>query len=161
MILESAGLNFIGGGILRMLPEVLKFFNTKGERKHELEMLKAEMEFARLRGEQEMKRTEAAISMSELDAIMTATKEQGETAKAAGWFAALISSLVRPTITYWFTALYTMAKYAGIQLAIAQGGDWKEVWAASWTQEDMDVYVMILGFWFIGRTVDFVKKRMA
>lgn len=156
MVLESL-ISGLGGGVLRLLPEALKFFDRKNERKHELDMLSKEMDFAKLRGEQEMHRTQAAISVSELEAITEAVKEQGETAKAAGWFVAALSALVRPAITYWFTSLYTAAKVAGMLIAVDQGADWKDVLFSTWTADDMNIYSMILGFWFIGRVWD--KKK--
>ncbi len=156
MILETL-LSGIGGGILRLLPEALSFFDRKNERKHELDMLSAEMQYATLKGEQEMRRTEAAISVSELDAITQAVREQGETARSAGWFVAALSALVRPLITYWFTALYTGAKLAGMWIAVDQGADWKDVLFSTWTEDDMQIYSMILVFWFMGRTID--KKK--
>lgn len=157
MILETV-LSGLGGGLLRLLPEALKFFDRKNERKHELDMLNAEMEFAKLRGEQEMKRVEAAISMSELEAITEAVKEQGQTARSAGWFVAALSALVRPLITYWFTALYTGAKMAGMWIAVNQGADWKDVLFSTWNEDDMQIFSMILVFWFVGRTLEKAKK---
>lgn len=156
MILESL-ISGLGGGLLRLLPEALKFFDRKNERKHELDMLTAEMEFAKLRGEQEMRRTEAQISVSELSAITEAVREQGETAQKAGWFVAALSALVRPAITYWFTGLYTAAKVAGMLMAKDQGATWSDVMFNTWTEQDMQIYSMILGFWFIGRVWD--KKK--
>lgn len=156
MILETL-LSGIGGGLLRLLPEALKFFDRKNERKHELEMLGAEMRFAEIRGEIAMKQTEATISVAELDGIAAAVTEQGKTAQAAGWFVAGISALVRPVITYWFTGLYTAAKVAGMMIAVDQGGEWRDVLFSTWTQDDMQIFSMILGFWFIGRVWD--KKK--
>jgi len=156
MILETL-ISGVGGGLLRILPEGLKFFDRKNERQHELDMLNAEMEFSKLRGQQEMQRTEAAISVSQLDAITAAVKEQGETAKSAGWFVAALSALVRPAITYWFTGLYSLSKLAGMYIAHTQNAEWKDILFSSWTPDDMNIYSMILGFWFIGRVWD--KKK--
>ncbi len=153
MILETL-LSGLGGGLLRLLPEALKFFDRKNERKHELDMLTSEMEFAKIRGEQEMRRTEATISVAELDGIAAAVKEQGETARSAGWFAALISSMVRPIVTYAFVGMYFAVKVAGMSLAKAQGAMWERVLQESWTYDDMQILSMILGFWFVSRSVE-------
>lgn len=158
MIAESL-LGGLFGGLLRIAPEALKFFDRKNEREHELRLLQAEMEFARVRGEIAMRQTEAAISVAELDAIVTATREQGQTARAAGKLVSALSALVRPVVTYWFVALYTAHKVAALSLAYAQAGDWREVMAAGWGDQDWAIFSMLLGFWFIGRAWEREKPR--
>ena len=66
MILESL-LGSALGGVLRVALSC-SVLDRKGERAHELAMLNSEMEFARVRGEIEMRRTEAAMTVAELDA---------------------------------------------------------------------------------------------
>jgi len=48
------------GGVFRIAPEILKWMDRKGEREHELKMVNAEMEFAKVRGEIAMREAEAA-----------------------------------------------------------------------------------------------------
>jgi hypothetical protein len=74
------------GGLLRLAPEVFKIFDKKNERAHELRMLEAEMEFAKVRGEIAMRQADVQLQTAELDAMTQAFKEQSETAKNAGWF---------------------------------------------------------------------------
>ena len=150
MILEST-LGAVVGGAFRLIPEVMKTFDRKNERGHELSMLEAEMRFASLRAEHEMKKVEASMTLAELDAVTKAVTEQGQTSRAAGWFVAGISALVRPLVTYWFVMMYSAVKIVGMQLAVAAGGDWREVLIKSWTVDDMSMLTMILTFWFIGR----------
>jgi hypothetical protein len=142
------------GGVLRLAPEALKFFDSKNERKHELAMLEAEMRFAQVKGEIAMKQTEAQMTMAELSAIGDAFKEQAETAKSAGWFVAAISALVRPFVTYLFVVAYAVVKFAGYLIAIDQGGDWRAVVTTMWGTDDMAVLNMILSFWFVGRVYE-------
>ena len=150
MILEGL-LGSLFGGIFRIAPEILKVFDRKNERKHELAMTEAEMKFAQIRGEIGMRETEAKMTISELDAISSAITEQGQTARAAGKFVAALSALVRPLITYWFTAMYSAVKTVSIWLAVEAGADWREVLIQSWTPEDMAILSLILTFWFVGR----------
>lgn len=139
------------GGIFRIIPEALKLFDRVNERKHELALLQAEMEFTKIKGEIMMRQTEAVMTVAELDTMAEAIKEQGQTAKAAGKFVAAISALVRPLVTYWFVALYSAVKVATMSMAYEQNGNWKEVLIQSWTTEDMAILMMILTFWFVGR----------
>ena len=108
------------GGLLRLAPEVFKLFDRASERKHELALLQAEMDFARIRGEIAMRQVEASMTMAEMGAIGEAFKEQSQTAKNAGWFVSAISALVRPTVTYAFLGLYAAVKIAAFMIAIRQ-----------------------------------------
>jgi hypothetical protein len=142
------------GGILRLAPEVFKIFDKKNERAHELRMVQAEMEFAKIRGEIAMRQVEAAMTMAEVDAIGEAFKEQSQTAQAAGKFVAAISALVRPTVTYAFLGLYAAVKIAAFMIAIQQNGDWKEVLIQMWGSDDLAVFNMVISFWFVGRVYE-------
>jgi hypothetical protein len=158
MIAESL-LGSLIGGALRIAPEFLKFFDRKGERQHELSLLRAEMEFAQIKGEIAMRQTEAVMTVAEMDAIGQALKEQGATAKAAGKWVAGISALVRPLVTYWFVALYSAHKIASMQMAYEQAGNWRDVFVTSWSDADMAILSMILTFWFVGRVWERANKR--
>lgn len=160
MVVESL-LGGVFGGLLRLAPEALKFFDRKNEREHELRLLQAEMEFARVRGEIAMRQTEAAISVAELDGIVQATREQGATARAAGKVVAGISALVRPIVTYWFVALYSAHKIAVMLMAHEQAGNWRDVLVTSWGDQDWAIFSMLLGFWFIGRAWERERARSA
>lgn len=139
------------GGLFRIAPELIKVFDRKNERDHELKMLQAEMEFAKIRGEIAMRQAEAQMTVAELDAMAQALKEQGETARAAGWFVAAVSALVRPAVTYWFVGLYSAVKIVSMWMATEAGGDWREVLINSWTKDDMAMLMLVLTFWFVGR----------
>lgn len=145
------------GGILRLAPEVFKLFDRANERKHELAMVNAEMEFAKIKGEIAMRQTEAVMTMAEMDAIGEAFKEQSQTAKNAGRFVSAISALVRPTVTYAFVVAYFAVKLATYLLALEQGGDWREVITRLWTGDDVTILFSILSFWFVSRSLE--KKQ--
>lgn len=146
------------GGVLRLAPEVFKLFDKKNERAHELRMVQAEMEFAKIRGEIAMRQTEAQMTMAEMDAMAQAFKEQSETAKNAGWFVSAISALVRPMVTYAFLGLYAAVKIAAFLIAIEQQGNWKEVLVTMWGADDLAVFNMIISFWFVGRVYERSSK---
>lgn len=142
------------GGLLRLAPEVLKFFSHKKDLDHEYRMMQAEMEIAKAKIELGMRQVDAQVEVEQLSAIAQAVKEQGQTARAAGKFVAAISALVRPLVTYWFIILYSLVKILGMALAIEQGGVWKEVIISAWSKDDMAILFMILSFWFVSRTLD-------
>ncbi len=139
------------GGLLRLAPEAFRLFDRANERKHELDLLNAEMEFAKIKGEIAMRQVEAAMTIEELDSIGKAFEEQSRTATAAGKWVAAVSALVRPTITYVFVCAYFAVKFAMYLLAMEQNGDWREVILRLWTQDDVTILFMIISFWFVGR----------
>jgi len=149
------------GGLLRLAPEIMKGFDRKHERAHELAMMQVEIQIVEKRLEHEMRKVDAAMTMAEMDAISQAVKEQGQTARAAGKFVAAVSALVRPLVTYWFVVLYSTVKIVSMSMAISAGGDWREVLINNWTSEDMSMLMMVLGFWFVNRTVDRDNGRLA
>jgi hypothetical protein len=142
------------GGLLRLAPEFFKLFDRANERKHELAMMSAEMEFAKIRGEIAMRQADVQLQTSEMDAMVAAIQEQSSTARAAGSIVASISAMVRPTVTYMFLGLYAAVKVAAYLIAIEQGGNWKEVLTTMWGSDDLAVFNMIISFWFVGRVYE-------
>ena len=142
------------GGVLRLLPEVFKIFDKKSERSHELAMVNAEMEFAKIRGEIAMRQVEATMTMAEMGTMAEAFKEQSQTSRNAGKFVSAISALVRPVVTYAFLGLYSAVKIAAFMIAIQQNGDWKEVLIQMWGTDDLAVFNMVISFWFVGRVYE-------
>lgn len=142
------------GGVLRLAPEVLKLWDRKDERKHELSLLERELDFAKTKAEVSLRQAESVTYTAELEALSTALQEQSNTAQAAGKFVSAISALVRPSVTYIFIALYALVKLASYSLALAQGGGWNSVLVSLWSVDDTAVLNMILSFWFVGRVYE-------
>jgi len=157
MILEST-IGGIVGGVFRLIPEGIKLFDRKNERAHELAMLEAEMKFAGMRAEHEMRKIDASMTMAEMNAIGNAIKEQGQTARAAGKFVAAISALVRPLVTYWFVFMYSAVKIVSMSMAVSDGADWRAVLVENWNADDMAMLTMVLTFWFVGRVYERTRK---
>lgn len=150
MIVESL-FGGLFGGLLRLAPEVLKFFDKKNERAHELAMFDREMQMAQLKIEGQMRAAELQVDASRLDAIGEALRGQADMAKAAGKWVAAVSALVRPIVTYWFVILYSAHKVALLAQARIDGMSWQSVFVTSWGDQDWAIFSMILVFWFVGR----------
>ncbi|MEI7682595.1 MAG: hypothetical protein WCK07_24605, partial [Betaproteobacteria bacterium] len=86
------------GGAFRLAPEVLKWFDRKGERGHELAMQDKALEFEKLRGAQRMSEigavSEGIWNSGAIETLRDAVRTQGEKTGVA-WADAL-SSTVRP-----------------------------------------------------------------
>ena len=144
----------IFGGVLRLAPEVLKWFDRKDERKHELNMLNAEMEFSKIKGEIALRQMDAAVDLSRFEAIGKASEGQNEIAGRAGRYVAAVSALVRPFVTYLFVGMYILVKVASFFISLEQNGDWRVVAVTLWGPDDMSILYMIVSFWFVGRAIE-------
>jgi hypothetical protein len=157
-LLGGGLLGSIFGGLFRLAPEVLKFLDKKNERQHELSMFQLQTDLEKMRGEFKMEEKYVDYSIQQMDTIKAAFQEQAETAKAAGWFVAAISALVRPGITWALFFMYAAVKAAALVIAFQTGADWKEVVAKCWDEDDFGVFTMCITFWFVGRSVEKYQK---
>jgi hypothetical protein len=147
------------GGVFRLAPEVLKWFDRKSERGHELAMQDKALEFDRLRGAQKMAEigaaADAAWNTGAIEALRDAVRTQGE--KTGVRWADALSVSVRPVITYWFMALYCAAKTAAFVGALTAGVGWSAAVLQAWTEADQALWAGVLNFWFLGRVFDRVR----
>jgi len=157
-LLGGGLLGSIFGGLFRLAPEVLKFLDKKNERQHELSMFQLQTDLEKMRGEFRMEEKYVDYSIQQMDTIKAAFQEQAETAKAAGWFVAAISALVRPGITWALFFMYASVKAAALVIAFKTGADWTEVISKCWDEDDFGVFTMCITFWFVGRSVEKYQK---
>lgn len=150
----SGILGSIIGGIFRLAPEVLKYFDKKNERAHELAMFTLQTDLEKMRGEFRMEEKYVDHSTAALDAIQAAFVQQGEADARAWKWVASISALVRPGVTYWFMALYSAAKLGVLYVAYKTNQEVAETLATVWTETDFGLFSMILTFWFVGRSIE-------
>jgi hypothetical protein len=147
------------GGAFRLAPELLKWLDRSGERKHELAMQDKALEFEKLRGAQRMAEigaaSDAAWNVGAVEALRDAVAAQGQMSGVA-WADALSVS-VRPVITYWFMALYCAAKTAAFAAAVNAGAGLGAAIVHAWTDADQALWAGVLNFWFLGRVFDRVR----
>ena len=157
-LLGGGLLGSIFGGIFRLAPEVLKFLDKKNERQHELSMFQLQTDLEKMRGEFKMEEKYVDYSIQQMDTIKAAFQEQAETAKAAGWFVAAVSALVRPGITWCLFFMYAAVKAAALVIAFQTGANWMEVVTKCWDEDDFALFTMVLTFWFVGRSIERYQK---
>lgn len=152
--LASGVLGSLFGGLFRLAPEVLKWFDRKDERKHELEMFKITADLEKLKGEQRLEEKYVDYSVHEIDAIKDALNGQQKMATSSYKWVSAISALVRPMVTYVIFGLYVLVKCTMMYVAISTGIPWETVVVNSWGVEDWGLLNMILTFWFVGRSIE-------
>lgn len=145
------------GGIARLAPEVLKFFDRKAERKHELALGDQQYRIATAANQTALQKADIELMQSQfvsaLDAMKEGVKSQGQLTGIK--IVDAISATVRPVITYWIFGLYSIAKSYQIKLIMAADGvDLAQAVAASWSASDDAMLSAVLTFWFIGRVWD-------
>lgn len=145
------------GGIFRLAPEVLKFFDKKNERQHELQMFNRQCDLEQIRGQQKLAEIgaarDAAIDVGVMDAFNAAINQQAEMAKAAGGWAASLSASVRPVVTYWVILLWSFVHLWYAWNAWMSGSAPQEVFNTMMTADFMALVSGTINYWFLDRTL--------
>lgn len=148
------------GGTFRLIPEILKFWDAKNERSHELNMQDKALEFQRLKGDQRLEEINAQGQQDwnarTIDALKTAIRGQDKPS-GVKWIDGL-SRLMRPLITLqWVVLLYPSVIVASFIVLVQSG---TPVWQALpivFGDPEKALVAGILNFWFLGRVFDRVK----
>ncbi len=154
MLMTLVGTLF--GGAFRMLPEVIKMFDRKAERAHELAMFDRQLKADTLKGRQAIDKAhvqvDGAIGLAEIQAIIEATKAQA-VQTGIKWVDA-ISALMRPIITFWWViVMYTGALVTQYAVLIGSGIAKLEAVLTVWGPDEKAIAASIISFWFVDRSL--------
>ncbi len=159
-MLDLLGGGVVGGligGMFRLAPEILKFFDKHSERAHELAMFDRQCQLEQARGAQRLSEIGAVhgalVDTGVLDAFSSAIGQQSEMVKAAGGWAAKLSASVRPVMTYYLLVMYGVVKAVYMVLAIQGGLPFAESVAKNWTSDDMALLTGVINYWMIDRSL--------
>ena len=156
-ILSGGLLGSIFGGVFRLAPEVLKFFDKKNERQHELAMFARQCELETLRGQQKLAeigaQREAAVDVGVMDAFQSAIEQQATMVKAAGGWAASLSASVRPVVTYWILLIWTFIHVWYAWSSMNSGLDATEVFKKFMSPDFSALLCGTINLWFLDRTL--------
>ena len=149
-------LSLFGGGIMRVIPELVGLWSKKTDNAHELSMLSAQVELEKVKtaGQQTVVREQGQID--QLLHVMESQREaMSDQMKHTGiQFVDALNALVRPLTTYYFLALYGVAKIAMFAIATQNtAGIWEAILKV-YTQDDVALFMGIISFWFVGRVFD-------
>ena len=156
-ILSGGLLGSIFGGVFRLAPEVLKFFDKKNERLHELNMFARQCELEQRRGQMKLAelgaQREAAIDEGVMDAFNNAITQQAEMVKAAGGWVASLSASVRPMVTYWVLFVWSFIHVWFAYNAWLNGAPAIEVFKTMMTPDFSALLSGTINYWFLDRTL--------
>lgn len=148
-------LSMLGGGLMRMLPELLSFLNKKTDNAHELAMLDRQFQLEQTRASARLHEVQV---QGDIDQTIKLLEAQGAAIKSQmqktgiRWVDAL-NFLVRPLTTYFFLSMYGVVKAATLVVAMRTTDPWLAILQV-WTVDDAAILSGILAFWFVGRVFD-------
>ena len=156
-ILSGGILGSIFGGLFRLAPEVLKYFDRKNERAHEQKMFEQQCALEAQRGAQKLQEIGAqhamAVDQGVLDALKGAIDQQAEMVKAAGGWVASLSASVRPVVTYWVLFIWSFVHIWFAWNAWLQGMPPAEVFKTAMSADFAALVAGTINYWFLDRTL--------
>lgn len=155
-------LGAIGGGALRILPELIEAWRHRNDPANTLELAKLELEKTRaeLANKLELAQTRAqftdaqAAAVSQIAQSTAQVVAQQAQAHLSGirWVDGT-NLLVRPIVTLWLLALYSLYKALTVYIAIKQGASLDDVAAVMWTPDDVAIFSGAITFWFVDQSI--------
>lgn len=160
MILETI-LGGAVGGVARLAPEVLKFFDRKNERKHELALLDKNTAAEQARAAAGMKETEVKADAAQMSSAISALQEalKGQFQVTGNKIMDALNFSVRPVLTYLIVGPYALGKFVVFVALLWTGhaldaSAVQAALAATYTAADMAIVSGIINFFFLGRVFD-------
>jgi hypothetical protein len=149
-------LSMLGGGLLRLMPEIFGFLNKKTDNAHELAMLDRQFELEKTRASASQAVVEYQGGVEQTLALLDAQKSAllGQMQPLGIWWADALNFLVRPLATYYVLLMYGLAKVAMFIVAREAGLTGWEAVLRIYDSEDRAILSGILAFWFVGRVFD-------
>ncbi len=149
-------LSMLGGGLMRLMPEVFAFANKSKDYAHELAMLEKQSELEKTRAAMKMEEVRFTAESEQALAIYDARKSalEGQMQKTGMRVVDAMNFLVRPVTTYYFLLIYGLAKLAMFCLAVNSGLSGWEAILRLYDEDDRSILAGILAFWFVGRVVE-------
>lgn len=144
------------GGLFRMAPELVKLWDRKDERKHELAMFDKQLEADNLKGSQAVEQVNAqaagVIGAAEVQAIIEATKAQA--VQTGIKLVDGINALMRSVLTfYWCIVMYTAALVSQFYVLVSQGSTNTQAILMLWGPQEKAIVASMIAFWFVDRSL--------
>ncbi len=163
LTLLSTLASFLTGG----LPKLLELFKDRGDKKHELEMMRMsverEMQMAErgLVAQQRIEEIRADSAMAQAAASERLALYEHDTDIGKGapkWVIGLRAS-VRPVITYCMFFMLCAINLFGCWYAVKQGVPFEETLSLLWDDETQALFASIIAFWFGSQAFESRARR--
>lgn len=150
----SGVLGSLFGGLFRLAPEILKYFDRRNERNHELRMFTEQCKLEQLKGELKVEERYVDFSVAQMKAIEAANEAEGKIASQSYKWVSALSAIVRPVISLTIFLFYVILKITFVANGFHMGMDWSTIVSQSWTQDDFMILMLILTFHYVGRPLE-------
>lgn len=130
----------IAGFIGALLPELLKIFADRLDKKHELAIMDRQIAMSEKGLNTRLNEVANYADMIEAKALYTTFKSN------VAWVDAL-NSAVRPILAYSFFGLYSVIKYFELKMVVSLA-DYRIIIDTLWNMEDQAIFSCIIGFYF-------------
>lgn len=139
----------VTGGLMRMLPEVIRAWSEQRDREHELAMARQYTQHVKTLGLKSaaMQEDVPAYDAAGLEGLHERYIDRA-TEKASRKYPIInaLAAMVRPTVTWWLVSLYSVVRISGLMV-----GRW------DYGESDLTLLASVLSFWFVGRVWDRMK----
>lgn len=131
----------IAGFISSLVPEVLKLFIDRFDKRHELEIMDRQISMSKEGISARLEEITGYADIVETKALYATFKS------GIVWIDAL-NSLVRPLLAYSFFALYAVIKYFEFEMVAKITEDPRVIIDALWNVDDQAIFAGIISFYF-------------
>lgn len=139
------------GFISSLIPEIMKFFLDKNDKKHELQILEQQI---KIRKETNLSQLEEIIAMNSFKESQALYK----TYKTGICWVDALNGTVRPVLAYSFFAIYTFIKYLQYKV-ISASVTINEIVNILWSVDDQAIFAGIISFYFGQRAVSKLRGK--
>lgn len=149
-------LSLLGGGLMRLLPELVTLWNKKTDNAHELAMLDRQFQLEMQRSAEERAKAEIYATSAREVGYLETQKIALETQMQKTGYAVVdtLNFLVRPIVTYYLLVMYGLFKLGNFIVAVQHGsGKWEAILTV-YTPDDFNLLSGVIAFWFVGRVFD-------
>lgn len=150
----DAVLGGVLGGVARLVPEVIGYFDKKNDRKHELALGEQQFKLIQLQGHNQLQAQATAAESAEIVAGISAIQEAYRTQKTGFKFADTVSAMVRPWITFVVFHTWLAVKVAAYVALLNKGISWDVAITTMWTGDDVAMLAGVTNFWFLSRVFE-------
>lgn len=141
----------IAGFMTSIIPELLKYFRDKQDKKHELNIMAKQMSYSRQGREYMLDEIKISQDLAQQIAIY-------KTYKTGILWVDALNGTVRPVLAYSFFGLYAIVKFIQYK-SIAATAIAVEYMDIIWSIDDQAIFASIISFYFGQRTFNKIINR--
>ena len=141
----------LAGFFSSLIPDLMKYFVDKNDKKHEIQILEYQMRIQKINNGKHLEEIVAANNISETQAIYKTYKT------GISWVDAF-NGTVRPVLAYAFFSIYSFIKFLQYKV-ISTAVNMSDIVNILWTLEDQAIFAGIISFYFGQRAIGKLRGK--